>query len=257
MADSDDYLKIDTPENVNFGYEVVGIGSRFIAALIDNLIIFSVLAVVGMVLFVSGSEQTGSILTAIGILISFAIFWGYYIFFEMRWNGRSPGKKLVGLRVIRQDGTPITLTESIIRNLVRIMDFLPTAYGVGIVTMFIDGQSRRLGDMIAGTVVIRDQESISLSSLNLNHRPLPAMRAPGAAESAAKTWPIHLLDDDDIRIAEDFLKRRDQLTNEHNVGLQITRKLMKKMEIPTSQIVFLSDAIYALDTVVREYRKRE
>ncbi|MEK7327557.1 MAG: RDD family protein, partial [Chloroflexota bacterium] len=96
-------------------------------------------------------------LVAIFGLISFAFFWGYYILFEMLWNGQSPGKRWVGLRVIRTDGTPITLTESIIRNLVRLVDFLPAYYGVGVVTMFINEQSRRLGDLAAGTLVVHDR----------------------------------------------------------------------------------------------------
>src|SRR5215510_11634669 len=100
-------------------------------------------------------------------LASFVLFWGYYIFFEMLWNGQTPGKRWVGLRVIRTDGTPITLSESFIRNLTRLVDFLPAAYGIGIISMFLDKQSRRLGDLAAGTLVVHDRAPISIQSLSV------------------------------------------------------------------------------------------
>ena len=172
MTAPDEFLNIDTPENVVFGYEVVGIGSRFLAALIDTLIIGFLLIATNAILilvFVGGFNNlssASSIVIALISLISFAFFWGYYIFFEMTWNGSSPGKRQVGIRVIRADGTPITLAESVIRNLVRLIDFLPGAYGLGLVTMFIDGKARRLGDLAANTLVVREQTAVSLESLS-------------------------------------------------------------------------------------------
>ena len=152
MTVPDEFLNIDTPENVVFGYEVVGIGSRFLAALVDTTIIALLLVAANVILFffltrsIPGFDIANSFIIGLLSLIGFAFFWGYYIFFEMRWNGSSPGKRQVGIRVIRADGTPITLAESVIRNLVRLVDFLPAAYGLGLVTMFIDGKARRLGD---------------------------------------------------------------------------------------------------------------
>jgi uncharacterized RDD family membrane protein YckC len=147
MALPDDYLSIDTPENVAFGYDVAGIGSRFLAALVDTILILVLLVVVNLPLFLLAGVLSATLTDEISIwafaisgLISFALFWGYYIFFEMIWNGQSPGKRWVGLRVIRADGTPITLVETIIRNLVRLVDFLPAYYGVGVVTMFVNGE---------------------------------------------------------------------------------------------------------------------
>src|SRR5262245_43839706 len=131
----DDYLTIDTPENVAFGYEVTGLGSRFMAAIVDTLFILIIQVIVNLVLafvvlgvlsrFVEDEEALLIWAMALLGLVAFAFFWGYYIFFEMIWNGQSPGKRWMGLRVIRTNGTPITLSESIIRNLVRLIDFLP------------------------------------------------------------------------------------------------------------------------------------
>src|SRR5262249_22782148 len=167
---------IDTPENVVFGYRVAGIGSRFLAAIIDSALIVVLEIVVNLALLLVvlnlfreslNSNDNAAIAWLLGLfgLIAFAILWGYYIFFELLWNGQSPGKRRMGLRVLRMDGTPITLSESIIRNLVRLVDFLPAYYGVGVVVMFIDGQSRRLGDLAAGTVVVHDRAAVTLESL--------------------------------------------------------------------------------------------
>ena len=120
----DEFLNIDTPENVIFGYEIAGIGSRFLAALVDTILIVILQAIAYGSLFLivnllgAESEILGfgaAVVIALATFIAFAFLWGYYIFFEIQWNGQSPGKRLAGLRVIRRDGTPITLTESVIR----------------------------------------------------------------------------------------------------------------------------------------------
>lgn len=257
MSSSEEFLSIDTPENVAFGYEVVGIGSRFIAGMFDSAIIATAVALLALLLFSlfqASDSATASVFIAIGIFIAFVILTGYYIFFEMLWNGRSPGKRIAGLRVIKQDGTPISLSESIIRNLVRTIDSLPALYGVGIVTMFIDGRSRRLGDMMAGTLVVRDSEDISLESVTTPLR-RPYLRRPlNDEEEEAHRWPVHLLEDSDIQLAENFLRRRYELNNAEILAQEIMQKLMKKMKISTANNAFRSNTYYILDTIIREYR---
>ena len=258
MSASDEFLNIDTPENVVFGYEVVGIGSRFLAALIDTAIIALLLTAVYAILvfvFFRGSSGTGnSFLIALLSLISFAFFWGYYIFFEMRWNGSSPGKRQVGIRVIRADGTPITLAESIIRNLVRLVDFLPGAYGLGLVTMFIDSKARRLGDLAANTLVVREQAAVSLESLQKSsQKSNPVVsRAPGAAEREAAKWPIEKLTEGDIQLAESLLQRYNDLPNGFTLANQILNRLVERMELPSNP-VRPSEAIYAIKRIVQIY----
>lgn len=259
MTAPDEFLNIDTPENVVFGYEVVGIGSRFLAALVDTTIIALLLLAANAILFYflfrgldSGSGN--SFVVALLSLISFAFFWGYYIFFEMRWNGSSPGKQLVGIRVIRGDGTPITLAESVIRNLVRLVDFLPGAYGLGLVTMFVDGQARRLGDMAANTLVVREQTAVSLESLNDAGKPANPVvsRAPGAAEREAAKWPVDKLTEADIQLAESLLQRYNDLPNGFTLANQILNRLVERMEMPSNP-VRPSEAIYAIKRIVQIY----
>ena len=173
MSNPEETLDIQTPENVAFGYQVAGIGSRFLASLLDTLIIIFLefLVIVITLLSLRAFGQLNATLAswayAVLGIVGFLFFWGYYIFFEMLWNGQSPGKRWVGLRVIRTDGTPITLSESFIRNLTRLVDLLPAAYGVGIITMFIDKQSRRLGDLAAGTLVVHDRAPVSIQSIGV------------------------------------------------------------------------------------------
>lgn len=144
LQPTDHDLTVATPENVSFGYALAGLGSRFMAAAVDTLIIVLLQAVVGFLTFVLalrdmfGSTQDLTWAALILIGVSFVLFWGYYVFFELAWNGQTPGKRWVGLRVQRVNGQPITAVEALIRNLVRLVDFMPAAYGAGIVTMFID-----------------------------------------------------------------------------------------------------------------------
>jgi hypothetical protein len=104
----------------------------------------------------------GATATIVIMLAVFIVIWGYYIICEMVTGGASPGKRALGLRVIRDNGLPINFTNSLLRNLVRIVDFLPWCYGVGLVTMFVSGRSQRLGDLAAGTLVVRIEEDATM-----------------------------------------------------------------------------------------------
>ena len=195
----DDLYTIDTPENIEFAYDVAGIGSRFLAAIIDTLLI--IIAEV-LVLFAAGVlasatgvfEQFGaaeSVIAALAGLAAFIILWGYYIIFELVWSGQSPGKRAIGLRVVRDGGRPITFLASAIRNLIRLVDFLPALYGVGVVAMFIDKRSRRLGDLAGGTLVVAAGKTGSVTVENTSGTTTAsgtpqASNAPQAAAAAGQ-----------------------------------------------------------------------
>lgn len=256
---SEEHLNIDTPENVAFGYEIVGIGSRFMAALVDSaLIVLLQLIVYVPMIFLFGDQLiSGESTWIIGlfILIAFIFLWGYYIFFELLWNGQSPGKRWVGLRVLRSSGTPITLTESIIRNLVRIVDFLPVAYGVGVVTMFIDGKSRRLGDMAASTLVVRDKESVTLASLDNQQRQSLHVNPSGEIVAAVRAWPLNKLTQSDIQLAENLLQRRTELTNGSALASQICQRYFEKMGLSTEYMI-PTDNFPTLAAIVYVYNEQ-
>jgi uncharacterized RDD family membrane protein YckC len=194
----DEQLTISTPEQVAFHYEMAGIGSRFVASLLDHLILVTAMilvycAAVGLLPALSGGfnasgDESGLssiyFLIAVLVLIEFLLFWGYFVLFEMVWHGQTPGKRAGRLRVIRRDGQPVRAGEVVIRNLVRIVDFLPGFYGIGLVTMFIDKDARRLGDLAAGTIVVREGEQTRLRDVQVSQ----AAQAAQPAYSGQSTY---------------------------------------------------------------------
>jgi uncharacterized RDD family membrane protein YckC len=242
MTLPDETLDIQTPENVAFGYQVAGIGSRFIASILDTLLVglLQLVIIVVAALVIDAIEQSplgenfsGWVIAIFGVFLT-VFYWGYYVFFEMLWNGQSPGKRWVGLRVIRSDGTPITLSEALIRNLIRVVDFLPVFYGVGIISMFIDKQSRRLGDLAASTLVVQDRAPISIQSLSVKRD--VSIPASALANISLDEFPIERLTNDDLNLIENFLQRRDQLTHRDQLALQILNTLHRRLGLPLPEI---------------------
>ncbi len=160
--------RIATGESVAFSYELAGAGSRFFAVFIDMAIqlavVVLVVVVLGLVLRIgphpahlaAATKFGNAVLTAIAVVAGFMLFFGYFIVFEWRWQGRTPGKKLLGIRVVRDGGFPLDFTSSVIRNVVRLVEVGLGFYAVSAVATLLSPLNRRLGDMAAGTIVIRD-----------------------------------------------------------------------------------------------------
>jgi uncharacterized RDD family membrane protein YckC len=159
--DSIEKLTIETPEQIELEFPVAGLGSRGMALLLDTLIQGAV--VVAALLFVSLIstdlfrywKTAGMWAEAIAIFLAFCLYWGYFAIFELFWNGQTPGKRQARIRVITASGRPITVFEAIARNFMRAVDSL-FAYMVGAVAIVVDKKNRRLGDMVAGTVVVHE-----------------------------------------------------------------------------------------------------
>jgi uncharacterized RDD family membrane protein YckC len=176
---SDD-LVVSTPERVAFQYEIAGIGSRFLAQLID-IVAISIIELVITILAISigALSNAGQVAALIELLLTFALLAGYFLISEAAWNGQTLGKRSMRLRVVGDLGQPLSLAQSAIRNLVRIVDFLPFFYGIGIVAMFLNRRSKRIGDFAAGTLVVRDKERINLYDLSsLAAKTQPALQSP-------------------------------------------------------------------------------
>lgn len=143
---------------------LAGIGSRFIALLIDYLIWFAGYFVLFLLMtflmpgIEARSSHTAQWTAAIYMFATFLLYWGYFTLFEAFWNGQTPGKRVAKIRVIQRSGRAIGLFESMARNLVRIIDQIPFVYAVGVISMFVTRQHQRLGDLAAGTLVVRDRE---------------------------------------------------------------------------------------------------
>ena len=161
-------VDVATGESVAFSYELAGLGSRFFAVFIDLVIQIGVaLAVILLIAWAASafpppakepavSKLGEAILDALLVVASFMLFVGYFIVFEWRWAGRTPGKRLLGIRVVRDGGFPVDFTASVIRNVVRILEAGLGFYAISAVATLLSPQNRRLGDMAAGTIVVRD-----------------------------------------------------------------------------------------------------
>jgi uncharacterized RDD family membrane protein YckC len=154
----DTVRNVYTPEGVALRLPAAGPVPRAVAWLIDTAIRWGILLVTSLLVSLIGKAGYG-----IYLLVYFMVFWGYPILCEVLFDGQTPGKRALELRVIADDGAPVGWLASITRNLLRTVDFLPLGYGVGLVASFADPWGRRLGDMVAKTMVIhapRDRQGL-------------------------------------------------------------------------------------------------
>jgi uncharacterized RDD family membrane protein YckC len=205
-------VTIETPEHVSISYELAGPGSRLLAATLDHLII--ALGIAAVLLLALGLEiglpDFGAPLVIVMVVVGgpLILLVAYFSAFEAVWSGQTPGKRAAGLRVMRDDGTPAAVLDILIRNTVRIIDFLPYFYFVGGLVAFVHRQSKRLGDLAAGTVVVKLREGAlpvaalteappeaALDDLAVLMRPIAAVLAP-----------------EERGIIDRFLERRHELT---------------------------------------------
>jgi len=151
-------LTITTPEHVNIRLEPAGSGSRFLAILIDA---FITTAIASVIYTVAVNIFPRLVAAAIFVTASFLLTWGWHVYFEVKRHGRTPGKRALSLRVIDARGLPVTLYQSIVRNATRMVDFLPVFYGVGGLVSMLRRDRRRLGDVLADTLVIRESQPLA------------------------------------------------------------------------------------------------
>jgi uncharacterized RDD family membrane protein YckC len=251
MAEDHDKLTIETPELIPLELPLAGIGSRFLAAAVDTLIQFvASMALLVIALLVLGilperSERASMWLFAIGILVAFLLQFGYFAGFEAWWNGQTPGKRHVHLRVIKDSGRPITVYESVARNLLRTVDSFPGFYGVGILTMLLSSKNKRLGDYVAGTVVVHEQ-------------PLAAQAKVGwTIDSGAAPcgYDLSRLSPEDFQLMESFLMRREQLSADIRTPLarKVALRIAAKLNIPENE---RGNPEALVEKLANEYRNR-
>jgi uncharacterized RDD family membrane protein YckC len=202
MASAD--YRVLTPERVSLQYDIAGIGSRGAAAIVDTALQVGALVIIGIALtsgFIAGTaflpfldgEGAGVLLVGLFALGVLLVNGGYFMLFEIVWSGQTPGKRLVGVRVIRENGYPIRPVDAVIRNLVRLVDWLPGMYGVGVLTMLLNRRSKRLGDFASGTIVVREGSRATPLGLAVTSQPVQT----GVSLSTA-----------DSTLVRDFLVRR-------------------------------------------------
>jgi uncharacterized RDD family membrane protein YckC len=202
----EDRLAIATPEGVEVELTLAGIGSRFMAAAIDFTIELAVIISLALITRPAGDAGVAIFTTA-----AFAIIFFYDVLFEVLARGRTPGKRLNGVRVVRTGGRPITLAPSSVRNILRLIDILPGFYAVGMTAIFITPQNQRIGDLAAGSYVVRyrhgDRQRIGESGL-IDVDPGPAA-----------TWDVTAVSQEDVAAVRAFLERRFDLRTENRAAI--------------------------------------
>jgi uncharacterized RDD family membrane protein YckC len=229
---SPEKLIIETPEQTSLDFPLAGVGSRFLAIAVDTAIQFMALAAVfiPVVLVVPVLRSVGLIFSAqwglaLWILGVFVVDSGYFAFFEAVWNGQTPGKRFAQIRVIKDDGRPISVYDAVARNLLRAVDVLPAMYVVGICSILFSRQNKRLGDYVAGTVVVHEKA-------------IEGIRARRTAGSAPALPAIDAsrLTADEVGLIETFFSRCESLEPALRASMagQISARIAAKLNVQAS-----------------------
>lgn len=255
---SGESMAIVSPESVSIEYELAGAGSRFIACFWDTLIQF-VLMVASVILLGSVSHWDlnfvspgninpfRSVAGALLVLYVSLVFSGYYIFFETVWNGQTPGKRLVGLRVRRDGGYGIGFTEAVVRNLLRIIDFLPSSYALGCVVMMMNARGKRIGDYVAGTVVVKERRRPRTKEETMEPPVIGVSTDPSLSAAVLR------LSGQEVAVIREFLQRGPSLAPERAdpIAYKLYDAFAGRIGLPARTGRF--DTYRALEAIVREY----
>lgn len=246
IIQAEEALIIETPERVPLEFALASIGNRFMAVAVDHVI--QVLAILAMVMFLAFITSAGASIgnsfaelfaqssnwaTAIILLVIFFLFSSYFVFFEWLWNGQTPGKRIFKLRVIREDGRPITFWESMTRNLIRLGDAMPViCYSVGLIAVFLSSKDQRMGDLFAGTVVIRERmgEIPAFDEVFSGNVSDPAFVR--VQPQAKFVFTADAVNDLEMELVESFLRRRWDLSEKQRIWMawRIALPIMYKVK---------------------------
>jgi uncharacterized RDD family membrane protein YckC len=201
-----DRIEIATPEGVDLEVELAGLGSRFVAELLDYVLKGLVIGALAILLYAIGS----GVATAVFLVLAWAVWFGYDVLFEVLAGGRTPGKRACGIRVVRTGGQPVGFRTSAIRNLLRIVDGPATSYVAGMVAILVSRQNQRLGDMAAGTLVVREPSPPRRSRRRRADAVPPPPPAPWTKPQpgAGVQWDVSAISQEEFAAVRQFLERR-------------------------------------------------
>ncbi|HEX8196651.1 MAG TPA: RDD family protein [Pyrinomonadaceae bacterium] len=221
LIETEEILVIETPERVPLAFALASIGNRFLACALDHFLQVILLLLMAWVFFSFAGisrldgyfEEAPKWVIAVFIIVAFLIFTGYFAIFEWAMNGQTPGKRLLKLRVIREDGRPITFWEAAARNLLRNFDMMPLPfYSIGLISVFVSSRDQRIGDLFAGTVVVRERQTEAPT-----FEQVFAASVTSDAAYRRQFPPTHFAADlsqiteKEIEVVENFLRRREDL----------------------------------------------
>src|SRR5215471_10966099 len=250
----DDELVIATPEHVELFFVLANNGSRFIAAFIDHLIQIVAILAVSLVVWVMNVKfpnwEFNKWLAAASILLSFSIYVGYFALFETFWSGQTPGKRWLKLRVIRDDGRPIGFFEAVVRNLIRILDMMPPgplpSYAVGVMTIILSPESKRVGDYVAGTVVVKERSTEAPPLNEIIALSEAEARYLRKASEKAFNANLRLLTKEEITAMEMFMRRR------YDLSIDARSQLASRLASTLCQRLKVDPGVMSTEDVIEE-----
>lgn len=196
----EDTITIATPEGVELHMVLAGAGSRASAAILDTLVKGAVFVAVALLL--SAVRASDSVAAIVLIILGFLLLFVYDVLFEVLGSGRTPGKRWSGLRVVRAGGRPIGAGASAVRNVLRIIDILPGVYSIGLLSLAFTKRNQRLGDLAAGTLVLRERTDLG---------PTASLGGLESVAGAVAEWDVTQVTPQDLATVRQFLARRDGL----------------------------------------------
>lgn len=255
--DGTDELRIETPEQIGVDLELAGLGSRFVAQVLDWLwkVLITLLVLLVLVLVISlftrwkDVDDVPTVVQAAMILGLYALWLGWGIYFEVRRNGQTPGKRTAGIRAIRQDGAPIDFRASAIRNLLAVADFLPAFFLLGAVLVLLTKKRQRLGDLAAGTVVIRERAADPF------HAEIDDPLAGASDDFSFTREQLEKVTNDDRNVLRSFLQRYETMEAEsrRRLAWSLVDKFVAKTGYPSGEKVqTTSDARAFLASLLRD-----
>ncbi|MFZ5988601.1 MAG: RDD family protein [Bacillota bacterium] len=227
-------LEILTPENVFVEYELAGLGSRFIAFLIDCIIQFILVGIAAVTVFLAGFDipyviADLGIFNFVAFIVTLIMLFHilYFVFFEMILKGQSPGKKVMRLRVIKQNGQPINIFDSFLRGILRFADFLPSYYLVGSIFVIISKNYKRIGDFAANTIVVKVKNQEQLVTVdNLLNK---AVTMESQEYEGVNVYPVNNIE---YNVLKEFLSRKDNLGEKRpQLAFNLNTYFMKKFNL--------------------------
>ncbi|MBU6996255.1 MAG: RDD family protein [Theionarchaea archaeon] len=241
---------LSTSENVPVYYDIATAGSRCVAFLVDYSIIL--LASMGLIVTVDLLRQFGftsfsSYAIALIYVVVGTLTWGYFVISELALNGSSIGKRMIGLRVIKEDATPIDLVDSLTRNFVRYIDLWPGTCLVGFVVMMLNAKSKRLGDYAAGTIVVRTR-AVGLDKLELGESSYD--------DTVSRSPYLNQITSEEYQLMRDFLFRYEKIpfSKAYEIATKITSGIAEKLHIEPPRGI--ENCILFLKSCIKYYRHK-
>jgi len=248
-------IKIRTPESVELEFTLAGIGNRTIALVVDYLIWGAVL--IGLLIFWSilslqlqryFGEGIDLWISAISLLITFTVYTGYFVIFETLWRGQTPGKRYSKIRVIRDDGQPAGITQAILRALIRPID---DTFLIGMFLIILTKREKRLGDLIAGTLVIQEERAVKPSSFAVSPE------AESLADELLANQNFSAILPDDFAVIREYLQRRSMLETRARTDLSLKLARQAKELLGMQELPFQMTPDLFLEAIYLAYQKRD